>query len=97
MESSSELSQQRLKPGNIPLLSEGISLILSRWTALQMAVQNEWGGPLSRRKSELLAYDILSFFTESKGPLYIDDLENLLFANTSESLNLLVEDGSIEE
>ncbi|PIA57530.1 hypothetical protein AQUCO_00600326v1 [Aquilegia coerulea] len=100
MESSiSELSQQQqqLKPENIPLLTEGISLILSRWTALQMAVQNEWGGRLSHRKAELLASDILSFFTQSKGPLYIDDLEELLFANTSESLNMVVEDGSIEE
>ncbi|KAF9622620.1 hypothetical protein IFM89_032519 [Coptis chinensis] len=91
-----ELPQQ-LNPNNLQICIEGINLILSRWTALQMAVQNEWGGRLSRQKSENLASDILNFFAQSKGPLYIDVLEDLLFVNTGEYLNMVVEDGSIEE
>ncbi|KAE9448125.1 hypothetical protein C3L33_19984, partial [Rhododendron williamsianum] len=48
-------------------LQEGISLVLSRWAALQMAVVNEWGGRDSRLKSQQLAPDIFSWFTQSKG------------------------------
>lgn len=46
---------------------EGINLLLSRWTALQMAVQNEWGGPQTRLKSQQLALDLFSLLTRSKG------------------------------
>lgn len=51
-------------------LREGISLLLSRWTGLQMAVKNEWGGHDSLHKSKQLATDILSCFFQSNG-LYI--------------------------
>ena len=48
-------------------LTEGVSLILSRWTALQMAVEGGWGGRNSRQKALDLESDIVSFFTVSKG------------------------------
>ncbi|XP_020572622.1 pre-rRNA-processing protein TSR2 homolog [Phalaenopsis equestris] len=78
-------------------LEEGIFLVLSRWTALQMAVENEWGGRESRRKSEELASAIFSWFTQSKEPLYIDDLEKLLDENMESSFNTEIDDGSVEE
>ncbi|XP_057502281.1 pre-rRNA-processing protein TSR2-like [Actinidia eriantha] len=77
-------------------LQEGISLLLSRWSALQMAVENEWGGHDSSLKSHQLASDIFSWLTQSKEPLYIDDLENLL-DEFMLSLNTEIADGSIEE
>ncbi|KAA8536951.1 hypothetical protein F0562_029429 [Nyssa sinensis] len=77
-------------------LQEGISLLLSRWSALQMAVQNEWGGRDSCQKPQQLAVDILSWFTQSKEPLYIDDLEDML-DEFMLSLNTEIGDGSIEE
>ncbi|KAK9292880.1 hypothetical protein L1049_020861 [Liquidambar formosana] len=80
----------------IPQLKEGISLVLSRWSALQMAVVNEWGGRDSRSKSEQLAEDIFSWFSHFKEPRYVDDLENLL-DEAMLSLNTMIEDGSIEE
>ncbi|XP_062143270.1 pre-rRNA-processing protein TSR2 [Alnus glutinosa] len=78
------------------VLREGIGLVFSKWWALQMAVQNEWGGPDSGRKADQLASDIISWFTQSREPLYIDDLENMLH-QVLESLNTLAEDGSAEE
>ncbi|KAH0467666.1 hypothetical protein IEQ34_002699 [Dendrobium chrysotoxum] len=81
----------------VPFLEEGIFLVLSRWTALQMAVESEWGGRESRRKSEELGSAILSWFTQSKEPLYIDDLENLLDENMEHSFNTEIDDGSVEE
>uniref|UniRef100_A0A5B7AWZ7 Pre-rRNA-processing protein TSR2 n=1 Tax=Davidia involucrata TaxID=16924 RepID=A0A5B7AWZ7_DAVIN len=77
-------------------LQEGINLVLSRWSALQMAVENEWGGRDSRQKSQQLAVDIFSLLTQSKEPLYIDDLEDML-DEFMLSLNTEMGDGSIEE
>ncbi|XP_008813560.1 pre-rRNA-processing protein TSR2 isoform X1 [Phoenix dactylifera] len=86
-----------LNPESLSLLREGISLVLSQWTALRMAIENEWGGRDSHRKSEELVSTILYWFTQSKPPLYIDDLENILDENLVLSFNTEIEDGSVEE
>ncbi|KAJ8760272.1 hypothetical protein K2173_011684 [Erythroxylum novogranatense] len=77
-------------------LREAIFLVLSRWSALQLAIQNEWAGPSSNLIADQLVSDIFSWFTCSKEPLYIDDLENILDEGML-SLNVMIEDGSIEE
>ncbi|KAF4349063.1 hypothetical protein CsatB_030952 [Cannabis sativa] len=86
------------------IFSEGIGIVLYRWSALQLAVENEWGGRQSRQKAQQLHSDIFSWFTRStssakpkpKEPLYIDDLEEILVQGL-QSLNTEVDDGSIEE
>ncbi|GMI84990.1 hypothetical protein like AT5G27990 [Hibiscus trionum] len=91
------METRRLTAESTPVFQEGIGLILSRWSALTAAVENEWGGRDSRVKANLICSDVLSFFTESKAePLYIDDLENVLEEGLL-SLNTVLEDGSIEE
>lgn len=77
-------------------LQQGIVMLLSQWSALQMAVHNEWGGRQSSQLADQLALDIFSWFTHSREPLYIDDLENIL-DEAMLSLNTMTEDGSIEE
>ncbi|OAY78946.1 pre-rRNA-processing protein TSR2 homolog [Ananas comosus] len=79
------------------VLGEGVSLVLSRWTALQMAVENGWGGRDSRRKADDLAASILSWFAQSKDPHYIDELENMIDECMVISFNAEIEDGSVEE
>ncbi|GAB4855421.1 hypothetical protein Ancab_024048 [Ancistrocladus abbreviatus] len=86
---------KKLSEQAIPQFQEGISLLLSRWSALQMAVDNEWGGPNSRSIALQLASDIFNWFALSK-ELYIDDLEALL-DDTMITLNTEAQDGSIEE
>ncbi|KAJ0092025.1 hypothetical protein Patl1_25355 [Pistacia atlantica] len=78
-------------------LLEEITLLLSQWNGLQMAVQNEWGGHDSLQKAQQLAVDILSWLSQSKAPLYVDDLETMLHECMLLSLNTEIEDGSIEE
>ncbi|KAJ4722476.1 pre-rRNA-processing protein TSR2-like [Melia azedarach] len=78
-------------------LKEGIAFHLSRWNGLQMALQNQWGGRDSLQKSHQLAADILSWFFQSKAPLYVEDLETLLDESMLLSFNTEIEDGSIEE
>merc|ERR1712034_191785 len=85
------------KQGCFSPLQERISKLLSQWTALQMAVQNEWGGCDSLEKSEQLAYDVLSWLFQSKELLQVEHLENLLHERLLLSFNTEIEDGSIEE
>ncbi|KAG2694971.1 hypothetical protein I3843_08G167700 [Carya illinoinensis] len=89
-------SPRELTAEAMPIFREGVYLVLSRWSALRMAVENEWGGRDSHRKADQLASDIISWFTQSREPLYIDDLENTL-DEALLSLNTEAEDGSIEE
>ncbi|KAL1339697.1 hypothetical protein AAHE18_U058200 [Arachis hypogaea] len=86
---------KRLQGNSLSLFSEGIGFVLLRWSALRDAIENQWGGPDSRLKANNLATDILSWFTQSREPLYIDDLERKL-CNGMNSLSVVDEDGSIE-
>ncbi|XP_057540124.1 uncharacterized protein LOC130818102 [Amaranthus tricolor] len=87
-----------LSTESIHQFQEGISLILSKWWALQMAIENNWGGPHSRDKALEFASQIFYFFHQPnrKETIYIDDLE-LLLEEGMHSFNTEVEDGSIEE
>ncbi|KAI6692559.1 hypothetical protein NL676_020269 [Syzygium grande] len=91
MEAARQLPEQAA-----PVFREGVALTLARWSALQMAVDNEWGGRGSRQRADELARDIVAWYTQSKEPLYIDDLEDLLY-EAMISLNTVAEDGSVEE
>nr|KJB45998.1 hypothetical protein B456_007G344500 [Gossypium raimondii] len=85
------MESKKLTAESAPVFQEGISSILTRWSALTAAVENEWGGRDSLGKANAICTDVFSFFTEAR-----DDLENLLEEGLL-SLNTLVEDGSIEE
>ncbi|TQD92078.1 hypothetical protein C1H46_022310 [Malus baccata] len=89
-------AERKLSADAEAIFREGIGLVLSRWSALQLAVDNEWGGRGSRQKAEQLAADAFSWFTQSAEILYIDDLEDIL-NEAMISLNTMTEDGSIEE
>ncbi|KAL4377277.1 hypothetical protein GQ457_02G039220 [Hibiscus cannabinus] len=91
------MEPKKLTAEAAPVFQEGISLILTRWSALTAAVENEWGGRDSRGKANAICTDVFSFFTATRAePLYIDDLEHILEEGLL-SLNTLVDDGSIEE
>ncbi|KAL8247654.1 hypothetical protein R6Q59_008870 [Mikania micrantha] len=77
-------------------LREGIDLLLGKWTALQMAIHNEWGGRDTRQKVQQLTVDIHQWLIRPPDALYIDELENLL-DDFMLSLNTEIDDGSIEE
>ncbi|XP_026383231.1 pre-rRNA-processing protein TSR2 homolog [Papaver somniferum] len=80
----------------LALVEEGIYLILSQWTALQLALQYRNYDRFYCQKSDQLRADIFSWFTHSK-ELYIDDLENILKESMSESFDTELDDGSIGE
>ncbi|XP_021773086.1 pre-rRNA-processing protein TSR2 homolog [Chenopodium quinoa] len=86
-----------LSADSIPHFQEGISLVLSKWWTLQMAVQNEWGGPHSQQKALDFSSRIFNFFHKPnrKEPVYIDELEDLL-EDGLDSLNTDAEDDVLE-
>lgn len=51
-------------------LLEEITVLLSQWNGLQMAVENQWGGRDSVQKAHQLAVDVLSWFSQSKGQFF---------------------------
>ncbi|PIN03867.1 hypothetical protein CDL12_23609 [Handroanthus impetiginosus] len=77
-------------------LQEGINLVLSRWAALGMAVENEWGGRDSLQKSQQLGGRLFHLLTQSREQVYIDDVEDML-DEFMLSFNTEIGDGSIEE
>lgn len=50
-----------------PLFEEGLQLVFSKWTALDLAVQNEWGGMHSKDKAVQLMRDTADWFYAKKG------------------------------
>ena len=56
-----------LPPHVRPAFEEGVRLVLGRWTALALAVENEWGGPASAQKAEQLLADVLQWFHNNRG------------------------------
>ncbi|KAF3782593.1 Pre-rRNA-processing TSR2-like protein [Nymphaea thermarum] len=90
-------SQRLLQAESLSLFAEAVHLILSRWTALRLAVHNEWGGGNSRQKSEQLVQDLVSWFISSNAPIHIDELEMMLDEKMVLCFNTEIEDGSVEE
>jgi pre-rRNA-processing protein TSR2 len=50
-----------------PQFEEGVRLILSRWTALELAVEQEWGGRQSIDKAEDMLDELLAWFYRKRG------------------------------
>lgn len=49
------------------IFEEGCYFIFMRWTALQLAIHNEWGGSGSKDKAKSLYEDVLEWFYTTKG------------------------------
>ncbi|GLT30305.1 hypothetical protein SLA2020_051090 [Shorea laevis] len=52
------MDRRQLTTESVPLFQEGIGWLLSRWSVLQLAVENEWGGRDSGCKAELLLSNV---------------------------------------
>ena len=52
-----------------PQFEEGVNLLFSSWTALCLAIDNDWGGASSRQKAEQLYQDVLLWFYSHTGVL----------------------------
>lgn len=73
---------------------EAVKGIFSEWTALNLAVQNRWAGPNDDGAD--ICEDVLNYFYDH-AQVYNDQLEDILDDFFQNELNVLIEDGSIEE
>ena len=70
--------------------------ILKNWTALQLAVTQEAGGPQSKAKAQWFADALVQWFNENKD-LEADEVTYFLEQLMMQEFNLRVEDGSSDE
>lgn len=76
---------------------QGAQLVFSRWTALQMAVQYEWGGPDSQEKYEWLFDETIDLFSKRGTKIDLDDLLDLFDGVLDAEFQVIADDGSAEE
>lgn len=50
-----------------PLFEEGVRHLFARWTALCLAIENQWGGATSAQKGEWLLQESVQWFYRNKG------------------------------
>ena len=77
-----------------------IALTLHSWSALTLAVQNSWGGPLSGEKRDWFAGAISDLFqqqTSLGAEVDVDYLDEFLIQVMNDEFELQIEDGSSEE
>ncbi|KAG2446214.1 hypothetical protein HXX76_000806 [Chlamydomonas incerta] len=76
-----------------PAFEEGVRLIFAKWTALALAVENQWGGGNSQEKAEGLFQDCLDWFYK-KREHWADELEEELDDALLQDFHVEAEDGS---
>ena len=72
----------------------GVTACLRSWSALRTAVQNEWGGPTSIEKAEVLRNEIISSISSKNAISDIIDLEDALAIYMEEEFSIVLDDGS---
>jgi len=55
----------------IESFKEGVSSVFRQWTALELAVDQRWGGPYSQMKADNLLTKVIELFLGSK-KVYVD-------------------------
>jgi pre-rRNA-processing protein TSR2 len=76
---------------------EGLAGILNRWTALQLAILNEWGGAESAAKGAQMLEELEHWFLRRRAGKYAEDLEELLVEILGDDFCVQCEDGSPRE
>jgi len=77
-------------------LAYAVRVVFARWTALTMAVENQWGGPDSQGKAQDLVRRVTEWLITTK-EVYADELEDLLDAELMDSWHTQTEDESPRE
>ncbi|CAI8607102.1 unnamed protein product [Vicia faba] len=86
-----------LQGESLEAFNEGISHILNRWSAVRTAVDSMWGGNNSHLKAQELIADVCSWFAQTRGPFYIDDLKTFIHEGMNDAFDLEINDGSDQD
>ena len=77
----------------LEILQRAIRAVFGEWTALHLAVENEWGGHDTREKALALLQRVLDGLSGA-APVYRDELEPVLEAALLDEFNVEAEDES---
>ena len=77
----------------LEILQRAIRAVFGEWTALHLAVENEWGGHDTRDKALSLLQRVLDGLSGA-APVYRDELEPVLEAALLDEFNVEAEDES---
>ena len=87
-----------LPAGHLEQLCYGVRLVFSRWTALLLAVENQWGGPQSPEKArDLVERTVQWLLSKKKDQVYDDELEDFFDSELMDNWNTQAEDDSPRE
>lgn len=75
---------------------EGIRLVFASWTAMQLAVANELGGPDSAEKSQWMLEQITDLFSTKGAKIDVDDLIDFVGEMCENEFEMILEDGSLD-
>ncbi|KAI9355902.1 Pre-rRNA-processing protein TSR2-domain-containing protein [Zopfochytrium polystomum] len=79
------------------LFAEGVGLVFSRWTALQLAVEHQMGGRASAEKAQTLQAHTVDFFAQHGAAVAPYELADNFAGFFEEEFNAQLEDGSPEQ
>nr|XP_019566396.1 PREDICTED: pre-rRNA-processing protein TSR2 homolog isoform X3 [Rhinolophus sinicus] len=86
------------------LFGAGVRAALEAWPALQIAVENSFGGVHSQEKAEWLGGAVEEYFFRNEGPilsysadLELDEVEDFLGELMTNEFDTVVEDGSLPQ
>lgn len=83
-------------PDSDGFFKEGLGSIFRQWTALELAVYHQWGGPTSAQRAEQLVDEIYTLF-QCPEKVYKDDISLILEDYLESQFNTVCEDGSPDE
>lgn len=83
-------------PQAVQYFTEGVGSVLRQWTALELAVHHQWGGPQSSARADALVKEIVELYL---GPekIYKDDIALLLEDYLDTNFQTICEDDSPDD
>ncbi|ORY98344.1 Pre-rRNA-processing protein TSR2-domain-containing protein, partial [Absidia repens] len=73
---------------------EGVTYIFKTWTALKLAVEQDWGGVESAEKRDWMIELITDYFGKNGKKVDVDEIEDILNQIMSDEFHTLLEDDS---
>ncbi|KAI9491469.1 Pre-rRNA-processing protein TSR2-domain-containing protein [Zychaea mexicana] len=73
---------------------QGVEYILKSWTALNLAVEQDWGGVESAEKRDWLIGVIVDYFGSNGKKLDVEDIETILDQIMTDEFQTILEDDS---
>lgn len=95
---SSKLDSERASrhPEADQYFKEGLGSVFRQWTALELAVFHQWGGPSSAERANALVIEILQMFNGNER-IYKDDISLVLEDFLETNFETICEDDSPDE